>query len=57
MVKILHILNDGPADLPEKIIAVQNELHHVKVVDLTQKDLSYDALIDDIFSYDRVISW
>lgn len=55
--KILHILNDGPADLPEKIIAVQKKLHDVKVVDLTQKDLSYDALIDHIFSYDRVISW
>ncbi len=55
--KILHILNDGPADLPERIIAVHREQHDVRVVDLTQKDLSYDALIDDIFSSDKVISW
>lgn len=55
--KILHILNDGTAELPEKIIAVQKGLHDVKVVDLTRKDLSWDALVDDIFSYDKVISW
>jgi len=55
--KILHILNDGPAELPGRIIAVQEEGHDVKVIDLTQKDLSCDALIDDIFSYDGVISW
>jgi len=54
---ILHILNDCPADLPEKIIAVQKALHNVKVVDLSLKDLSFEALVNDIFSYDRVISW
>lgn len=55
--KILHILNDGPEDLSGKIIHVQEELHNVKVVDLTQQNLSYDELVDDLFSYDRVISW
>jgi hypothetical protein len=55
--KILHILNDGPTDLSDKIIGVQSESHTVKIVDLSQKDTSYENLIDEIFSYDRVVSW
>jgi len=53
----MHILSDGPEDLSAKIIHVQKGLHDVKVVDLAQQDLSYDELVDDIFSYDSVISW
>jgi hypothetical protein len=56
-VKILHILNDGPTRLSDRIIGVQAEEHEVKVVDLQKKDASYESLVDDIFSYDRVISW
>lgn len=54
--KILHILNDGPTDLSTKIIEEQKKEHEVKVVELSKKE-SYEALIDDIFSHDRVISW
>lgn len=55
--KILHILNDGPADLPDSIIREQQKLHEIKVIDLSKMDLSYDMIVDDIFSFDRVISW
>ncbi len=55
--KILHILNDGPTDLSTKIIGVQSKDNEVKVVNLSRKELSYEALIDEIFSSDRVISW
>ncbi|HWR57833.1 MAG TPA: hypothetical protein VN328_03000 [Thermodesulfovibrionales bacterium] len=55
--KILHILNDGPDDLSGKVIGVQSKEHEVKVVDLSKKQMSYEAIVDEIFSSDKVISW
>jgi hypothetical protein len=55
--KILHILNDGPTPLSDQIIGVQSKEHEVKIIDLSKKQPSYDSMIDDIFSYDRVVSW
>lgn len=55
--KILHILNDGPTDLSAKIVEVQSKENEVKVVNLSRKEMSYEAIIDEIFSSDRVISW
>lgn len=55
--KILHILNDGPTELSTKIIAVQSREHEVKVVDLSRKEMSYEAIIDAIVSSDKVVSW
>jgi hypothetical protein len=56
-VKILHILNDGPSKLSDQVIAVQSREHELKVVDLSKPGVSYESLVDDIFSNDRVISW
>lgn len=53
--KILHILNDGPADLSAKIINAQKQDNEVKVVELSS--LSDEALVDEIFSNDKVVSW
>ncbi len=55
--KILHILNDGPAKLSDQVIGVQAKEHEVKVIDLSKKEVSYENIVDDIFSCDRVISW
>lgn len=55
--KILHILNDGQTPLSDQIIKGQSKDHEIKVVDLSKKDASYDSIVDDIFSYDRVVSW
>ncbi len=55
--KILHILNDGPTDLSSKVIDTQSKDHEVKVVELSKKEVSYETIIDNIFSHDRVISW
>jgi len=55
--KILHILNDGPADLSTAIINIQSKDNEVKVVDLSKKTVSYESVVDDIFSFDKVISW
>jgi hypothetical protein len=54
--RILHILNDGPTDTSGKIIETQKKDHDVKVIELSKKE-SYEALVDDIFAHDRVISW
>lgn len=55
--KILHILNDGPTKLSDEIIGVQSKEHQVKVINLPKKEASYESIIDDIFSHDRVVSW
>ena len=55
--KILHILNDGPTKISDQIISVEAKEHDVKVIDLSKGVASYDSIIDDIFSHDRVISW
>ncbi len=55
--KILHILNDGPTELSTKIIEAQSKENEVKVVNLSRKEMTYEALVDAIFSSDRVISW
>ncbi len=55
--KILHILNDGPTDLSSSMIREQQKAHEIKVIDLSKMDISYDMIVNDIFSFDRVISW
>jgi hypothetical protein len=55
--KILHILNDGPTRLSDRIISVQAEEHDIKVIDLSKKEMSYEDIVDEICACDRVISW
>jgi hypothetical protein len=55
--KILHILNDGPTELSTRMTGAQSKDHEVKVIDLSKKEMSYEAIIDAIVSSDKVISW
>ena len=55
--KILHILSDGPGELPDRIINIQSEDNEVEVVDLSQERISYDTVVDAIFFCDKVVSW
>ena len=57
MMKLLHILTDGSAELPERIIEAQSGDNEIELADLSQDSISYDAIIDSIFSCDKVISW
>ncbi len=57
IMRILHILNDGPSELSDQIIDVHAREYQVEVVDLNQNEISYDDLVGKIFSCDRVISW
>ncbi len=54
---ILHILNDGPTELSGQLIGVHSRDCRIEVVDLKKKEISYEDLVDKIFSCDRVISW
>ena len=55
--KVLHIIKSKPIELTEKIIEHQSKNNEVKVIDLTRKKISYEDIIDEIFSHDKVISW
>jgi hypothetical protein len=55
--KILHILTNGPNADAQIIIDVHEKEHEVEVINLTEKDISYDALVDKIEQCDKVISW
>jgi len=54
---ILHILNDGPTELSDQMIDVHSRECHIEVVDLKKMEITYEDLVDKIFSCDRVISW
>jgi hypothetical protein len=55
--KILYIINDNQTNLSRQIIDVQSKDNEIKVIELSKKEVSHETIIDDIFSYDRVISW
>lgn len=55
--KILHILVAGAAKPADRIISVQSKSHQVKIIDLSKKSVSYEDLVDEIFSHDKVIAW
>jgi hypothetical protein len=51
------MLADGPTDLSTRIIEIQGKDNEIKVIDLSKKDASYEDVIEEIFSSDKVISW
>lgn len=53
--KILYILSSGQDETVERLIELQKKSHDVMSVDIEK--VSYDDLIDLIFSSDKVISW
>jgi regulator of RNase E activity RraB len=55
--KVLHILNDGPDGDAKSIIEHHAENYDVEIVDLTEINISYDNLVDQIEQCDKVISW
>ena len=55
--KILYLLRSAPDETVLRIIELQKAKGEVEVVDLAAGGFSYDALIDRIFSSDKVISW
>jgi hypothetical protein len=55
--KILNILKSPPDASTKRIIEVHSASNEVTTIDLTAGSVSYDKLVEDIFSYDKVICW
>ena len=55
--RVLHLLNDGGDELSARIIAAHARHHQVRVVNLRDRDISYERLVDEIFAHDKVVSW
>lgn len=57
VVKILCLLNDGPDATSSLLIETLSRDHQVEVIDLSKRQIPYDALVDKIFASDKLISW
>ena len=55
--KILHILKSAPDASTKKIIEVQSTGNQATTIDLTRGGVSYDKLVADVFSHDKVFCW
>ena len=55
--KVLEILRSEPDTNVNKIIEVHTKNNDVKVVKLYEGNPDYNALVEDIFSHDKVICW
>ena len=54
--KVLHILKSEPNETVQEFLeAFSGE--EVKTVSLFDGEANWDALVDDIFEYDKVICW
>ena len=57
LLKILYVLKSQPDPTVQVIMEIQKKGNDLKVIQLEEQLLTYEALIDDIFTCDRVISW
>lgn len=55
--KILHILRSEPDEMTRNLIQQSFEDAQNSEVLLCKENVDYDALVADIFSSDKVISW
>ncbi|MHB8881603.1 MAG: hypothetical protein ACYC69_08885 [Thermodesulfovibrionales bacterium] len=57
MLRVLHLLVSGGDALSAGIIKVHGRSNEVIVIDLSQADVSYEKVVEEIVRADRVISW
>jgi len=55
--RVLHLLNDGPETAPRAVLELQRAESELEVIDLSSMEISYEDLVDKIFTSDKVISW
>jgi len=56
-VKIVHILKKTPDASTKKIIEIQAISNDVKTIELYKGEVSYDKLVADVFSSEKVFCW
>lgn len=55
--RILHLLRTEPDISVERFIECYSDEDECAVEPLYQSDVDWNRLVDDIFSYDKVICW
>ncbi|MHB8846485.1 MAG: hypothetical protein ACYC7L_17255 [Nitrospirota bacterium] len=55
--KILYILRAAPDASTKKIMEAQSVGNETTIVDLAEGAVSYDKLVADVFSHDKVFCW
>jgi|TARA_B100002003_G_scaffold228189_1_gene236324 hypothetical protein len=55
--KVLHILRTEPDESVKKFMETISAKKDSKVTPLYNKDVDWSGLVDDILTYDKVISW
>jgi len=55
--KILYIMKTAPDASTKKIIEAQSAGNQVTTIDLAKGGVSYDKLVADVFSHDKVFCW
>jgi len=55
--KTLHILRTQPDETVKKFIEALSDGEEAKQTPLYTDDVDWPQLVEDIFSYDKVISW
>ncbi len=54
--KTLHLLRSKPDEVTEKILNLAKQ-ENDKIIKLYEDNVDWEKLIDEIFEFDRVISW
>nr|MBC8360232.1 hypothetical protein [Candidatus Desulfatibia profunda] len=57
MMKLLNIVRSKPDDTVKRFLEAFSGGKQDKVVTLYAGDVDWSALVDDIFSHDRIICW
>ncbi|UCG07557.1 MAG: hypothetical protein JSV83_02595 [Desulfobacterales bacterium] len=55
--KILHILRTEPDETVKDFIKTSTNGDQAKTAELYNSDIDWSSVVEDIFSYDKVISW
>lgn len=55
--KILHIAKKAPDASTKKIVEIQSAGNQMKMIELYKGGISYDKLVEDVFSHDKVMCW
>ena len=54
--RVLHVLKSEPDEMVESFMESFSD-EEVAIVRLYEGDVSWEALVDDIFSHDKIICW
>ena len=56
--KTLYIAKSKPEEITNKFIdIITPDKSDTKIVSLSEDNINWDGLVDDIFTYDKVICW